>query len=299
MAMNDVFDKHFLVSYDIIESYDLLASLLFSKECDKYTDDVKLILGNLKKLLTMESSKYNTIYLEDIMFYTNELKKIPQSWHDLVDFRICYRLACVYDRLRNYTINLADLFPEFNIDYELGIRDVINSKIEIDTYKLISNKLKKLCLIDEKSIDYKSKLLNLNNQYVVLKLCMRELEEIILLKYNFDIEKFPDIDLSIVEDKISVDMGCNTKVRDIVKDKIYNDVISLIDRLKIMTLDPNNIGNIYDNLFLTAHLEILLDYLDIDKLNEVSLYCDNICSKNMVIKNNVNRIVRKKIDIYR
>ena len=198
MAMNDVFDKHFLESYDIIESYDLLASLLFSKERDKYTSDIKLILENLKKLILKESSKYNSICLEDIIFYTNELRKIPETWHDLVDFRICYRLACVYDRLRNYTINLHDLFPKIDLDYELGIRDVINSKIEIDTYKLVNNKLNNLYLNDVKSNDFKNRLLNLNNQYIVLKLCMRELEEILLLKSNFDIERIDDIDLSVI-----------------------------------------------------------------------------------------------------
>lgn len=299
MAMNDVFDKHFLESYDIIESYDLLASLLFSKERDKYTSDIKLILENLKKLILKESSKYNSICLEDIIFYTNELRKIPETWHDLVDFRICYRLACVYDRLRNYTINLHDLFPKIDLDYELGIRDVINSKIEIDTYKLVNNKLNNLYLNDVKSNDFKNRLLNLNNQYIVLKLCMRELEEILLLKSNFDIERIDDIDLSIVEDKISIDMGCDTKIRDIVKDKVYKDVKTLIDRLKFMNLNENDIGNIYDNLFLTSHLEILLDYLDINKLNEISLYCDNICGKSILIKNNVNCIIKRKINSYK
>ena len=112
MAMNEIFDKHFITSYEIIESYDLLASLLYSKDCDKYVDDVKIILGNLKKLIKKESDSYNTICLDEIMFYTSELRKIPGNWHDLVDFRICYRLACVFDRLREYTINLLDLFPE-------------------------------------------------------------------------------------------------------------------------------------------------------------------------------------------
>ena len=299
MAMNDIFDKHFLVSYDIIESYDILASLLFSKDRVKYNDDIKSVLDNLKKQLLKESSKYNTICLKDIMFYTNELRKIPEAWHDLVDFRICYRLACVYDRLRNYTINLSELIPNYEVDFELGIRDVINSKIEIDTYKLVSKKLSNLCLSDEKSQDFRDKLLNLNNQYAVLKLCMRELAEIMLLKSNFDIDKIEDIDLSIVEGKISIDMGCDTKIRDIVKEKIYADVISLVDRLRFMSLEEDNVGNIYDNLFLTSHLEILLDYLDYDKLYEFSLYCDNISGKSMMIKNNVNCIVKKKINNYK
>jgi len=297
--MSEIFDKHFITSYEIIECYDLLASLLYSKDYDKYTEEIKVILSNLKKLIKKESDKYNTINLDDIMFYTSELKKIPMIWHDLVDFRICYRLACVYDRSREYTINLIDLLPEYEIEFELGIRDVINSKIEIDTYKMISRKLKKLILNDDKSKEFRDKLINLNNQYVILKLCMRELEEIILLKSNFDIDKMPDIDLSIIEDKLSVKMGENVKIRNIVKDKIYNDVISLIDRIKVIILDENDISSIYNNLFLIVHLEILLDYLDINKLNDIQLYCNNIYTKNLLIKKNVNQIVRNKIDIYR
>ena len=45
--MSDIFDKHFITSYEIIECYDLLASLLYSKECDKYVDDIMIILDNL------------------------------------------------------------------------------------------------------------------------------------------------------------------------------------------------------------------------------------------------------------
>lgn len=297
--MSEVFDKHFITSYEIIECYDLLASLLYSKDRDKYNEDIMIILSSLKKLIKKEYDKYNTVCLDEIMFYTSELRKIPENWHDLVDFRICYRLACVFDRLREYTINLMDLFPEYGIDLELGIRDVINSKIEIDVYKMISKKLRGLYLNDDKSNEFRDKLFNLNNQYVVLKLCMRELEEIILLKSNFDIDKMDDIDLSIIEDKLSVQTGDDVKIRDIVKDKVYKDVISLIDSVKRMTLDENDVKSIYDNLFLTVHLDVLLNYLDIDKLNDVQLYCNNIRTKNLLIKRNVNQIVRNKIDIYR
>lgn len=299
MAMSNVFDKHFLATYEIMECYDLLASLLFSKERDKYNDDIKSILGSLKKLIKNEFNKYNNISNEEIMFYTNELRKEPLIWHDLVDFRICYRLACVYDRNRDYTINLKELFPDYELDAELGIRDVINSKIEIDTYKMISKKLKSLNCNDKKSIEYTGKLINLNNQYVVLKLCMRELEEILLLKASFDIDKIDDIDLSIIEDKLSVNLGCDIRIRDIVKDKIYKDVITLIDRLRVMNLESDDVGNIYNNVFLTSHLEILLDYLDFEKLNAVSLYCSQIATKNEMVKNNVNLIIRRKIDNYR
>lgn len=299
MAMSDIFDKHFITSYKIIECYDLLASLLYSKDCDKYTEDIKNILDNLKKLIKKESDKYNTIDLEDVVFYACELSKIPAIWHDLTDFRIRYRLACVFDKLNEYTINLNDLLPEYNIDFELSVRDVINSKIEIDTYKTISRRLKYLNLNDAKSKEFRDKLINLNNQYVVIKLSERELEEIILLKSNFNIDNMDDIDLSIIEDKLSVKMGVDTKVRDIIKDKAYNDVISLIDSLKRMSLDENDIKSIYDNLFLTVRLDILLNYLDIDKLDEVQLYCNVICTNNSLVKRNVKQIVRDKIDIYR
>ena len=299
MAMSDIFDKHFMTSYEIIECYDLLASLLYSKECDKYIEDIKIILDNLKKLIKKESDKYNSIDLDDIKFYVSELSKIPTMWHDLVDFRIQYRLACVFDRLREYTINLNELFPEYGIDFELGIRDAINSKIEIDTYKLISKKLNELKLYDDKSIEFRDKLINLNNQYAVIKLSMRELEEIILLKANFDIDKMDDINLSIIEEKLFVKMGVITDIKDIIKEKVYTDVISLIDSLRRMILDEDDVNSIYDNLFLTVHLDILLDYLDINKLNEVQLYCDSIYTKNLLIKKSVNQIVRRKIDIYR
>ena len=128
---------------------------------------------------------------------------------------------------------------------------------------------------------------------------MRESAEIILLKSNFDIDKMDDIDLSIIEDKLSVKMGVDTKIMDIIKDKVYNDVISLIDSLKEIVLDENDVKSIYDNLFLTVHLDILLNYLDIDKLNKVKLYCNCINKKNSLIKKNVNQIISSKIDIYR
>ena len=299
MAMNDVFDKHFLATYEIMECYDLLASLLFSKEYNRYIDEINIILSRLKRLIKTEFNKYNTLNLEDIRYYTNELRKIPGNWHDLVDFRICYRLACVFDRKREYTVNINELFPGFDYDYELGIRDVINSKIEIDTYKLISRKLGSLNCSDNKSREYIDKLISLNNQYVVLKLCMRELEEILLLKASFDIDKIDDIDLSIIEDKLSIDLGKDIKIRDIIKDKVYKDVITLINRLRVMNLETDSVSNIYDNFFLTAHLEILLCYLDIDKLNAVSLYCSKISTKNIMVKNDVNLIIRMKIDNYR
>lgn len=299
MAVSDNFDKNFDVSYNIIDSYDILAALLYSKDRNMYDKDIKLVLDNLKKLLIKEVNNYNKMDMEDIICYTEEFKNIPVSWYDLADFRIHYRIGCVYDRLIDNTINLNELYPELNIDYELGIRDIINSKIEIDVYRLISSKLNNLYLTDNVSKDFQNKLLNLNNQYIVIKLSMRELSEILLLKSDFDIDKMLNIDLSFVEDKISTNKGNNIKIIDIVKDKAYNDIISLIDKLKIMTLDSGDVNNIYNNLFSISYIEVLLDYLDINKLIDLCVYCSSINIRNSMLNNNLKCIIKKKLNMYK
>lgn len=296
MAFDNRFDKHFPVTYEIIECYDVLASLLTLDTKDD--SESNELVAKMKELIKHEFDVYNTLSFEDIQKYTSELRKIPECWHDLEDFRICYRLACVYDRIRDYTVNAKDLFPHLELDIELGVRDIINSKIEIDTYKTISNKLNSLSCSDEKSIEYANKLKCLNKQNFILKLGMRELAEILLLDGLFDIDKIAEIDLTDVEEELSIKRGIYIDLKDTIKDKIYSDALKLVERIEKIELNSDDFVSIYNNLFLTSHLEVLLDYLDLDQLYKISSYCDKIKSKSELIGNKVRMLIKSKLSEY-
>ena len=232
--------------------------------------------------------------VSDINTYVEKKSKTSENLLSLEDTRTSFRMASTYDRMRGYTINSNDLFPHLNTNIELSIVDIINSKIIIDTYKLISKKLNCLKCYDEKSNFYAKRLVVLNLQSAIYKLSMREMSELLAMDTLFEIDNIPNIDLKHVEKLLYRKLGKILDIRS--SNRRYADVINLFDRLQINEINPDNPVSIYDNLFSVSYLEILLDYLTIGQLKAISSYYEKINIKDKLIANNIKTLLKNKFN---
>lgn len=297
MAIDNRYYKHFPVSCEILECYDLLASLLIL-ESNKSSELIELI-NRLKEIVKFEFDKYNTLTTDDIHRYKFELNNTPLNWRDLEDLRIDFRLSCTFDRLMNNSIKLMDLFPMIDIDMDLSFSDIVNSKIIIDIYKLINKKISLLKFNDNKSIEYTNKLRDLNIQNALFKLSMHELSEILFFDSLFDIDKIKDINLDQVSSILSVFRGRNIDIIDSMQNKICLDVLNILNNIVNINFNADNVILIYDNLFVVSQLEILLGYLNKSQLEVILAYCNRIKYNDKLIENNIKSLVRYRYEEYK
>ena len=294
MNLNDEYDKLFLITDEIVNSYNelLLLSIFDEDSIDRYF----LLFEKLEDLVKKEFEYYNKFEKKDLSICLNKLSNMNENEMDLKNVRIGFRLSCIYDRITNNTINLKELFPQFNIDIELGIFDLNNSKIVIDTYKLINNKLNALVCYDDKSNMDVDRLSKLNMQNAIYKISMYETSELLGLISLYDLDSIISIDFKMIDEKYYKKFGKKIDIHSIVKDKFYTTSIELINRLNKNGLDGNNIVNIYDNLYLVSQLEILFDYLSISELFKISMYFDNTNIDSKLIVNNVKSLIRNQFN---
>lgn len=294
MSLYDDFACFFPVSSKIIKCYDMLVSLLVFGLDDK--EKISDLIFKLNKLMDKEFKEYNKLTVNDINNYVEKLSNTSENLLSLKDMRICFRIASTYDRMRGFSINSKDLFPHLNVDVELGIIDIVNSKIIIDTYKLICIKLNSLNWYDEKSRLYTERMIDLNLQSAIYKLSMREMSELLVLDSLFDINNIPNISLKIVEDILYKKNNKKMDVKLCVRNKSYTDAINFLNRLQTNRINPDNPVSIYDNLFSVTHLEVLLDYLSIEQLKAISSYYEKINIKDKLIAENVKRLFKDRLN---
>lgn len=287
----------YIYAYKITEYYNLFVDLMINDIKDKDKDKVNKIIDRIKKLILKERKAYKKITVKDIDMIVEELRLIPREEISVGDLRVNGRLAISYDILKDFKITNDDLFPTLEKKMELSIIDIINSKIIIDVYKTIYRKLNELCCDDKKSQEYIKKLNIINMQILVYKLSFYELSEELALNVCYDISKIPEIDIKMVENKIYATTGKTIDLRKLINNKVYKDVLALLDSFGIISLEPDSVDSIYDNLFFVTQIEILLSYLTKEQLGFVSLYCEGLERKNDMVIENIKKLVRNKINV--
>lgn len=292
--MYDKYKELFLLTDEVINCYNELLSLSLIDEDS--VDSYFMLFEKLENLIKEEYEYYSKFKKEDLIYCLKKISNMNEFDLGLVDMRIGFRLSCVYDRIMNNTLNLRDLFPQFNTDMELGMVDIINSKMVIDTYKLINNKLNSLVCYDDKTYEYADRLGKLNMQNAYYKISMYEMSEFLGLIPLYDLVSILSIDLKLISDKYYEKFGKNMDINEIVGNRFYTTAICLIDRLKNNKLNASSLVSIYDNLFLVSQLEILFDYLSMNELFKISMHFDEVNISSKLISNNVKSLIRGQFD---
>lgn len=293
MDLYEQLNKRFPITMKIVKCYDYLINLIESDNSS--IEEFIQMVDKIKELKYEEYQLYNKFTFEEINGYVSKLSRSFCQEMKFTDIRINGRLICTYDRMRGYSINCNEIFTDIDVNMELSITDIVNSKINIDTYKLISYKLNNLVCTNDLDIMYKNNLIQLNMRNYIYKMTFKETSELLMIYSMFNIHNVLEIDLNVVEKKYFNKTGKKIHIKQIVESNIYSLTIKFLDDLLCSKIDGNDIDSIYYNLFMISHLEILLDYLSIDKLNDLSLYYGRMIGQDKMIVSSVKDLIKRKV----
>lgn len=281
----------------IVSLYDEFVSLLFTKNNGIIKiDDICFILDQIKEEVNKEYVCYNDVNLDEIDDLIKEVSNIDDKDLTYSDIRVKNKLAILYDKLLGNIVLNNGIIPTLSGDYGFSLIDLVSSKIMIDIYKLMDIKLNSLLVYDDKSKEYKNRLIELNIQYIIHRLSLNELSERMSIEYCYDIKNMPVISFDYIENSIYESCGVNIDLKNKVNSKIFKFLIGKINEFNSISMNMNNYESIYDNLLYVSIFEVLISYLTKSQLEFIWVYFNRISSDNKIISDNIKKLVRSKIN---
>jgi hypothetical protein len=190
--------------------------------------------------------------------------------------------------------------------YELGLNkidnnmkfslyDAIVSMINIDTIKSLYNKiyyLKSYCDSDDKFIELLKTRLNVSKIELLFN---TNVSEIVSLYYNTSIDDIPRIDDMKIRNKIK--LLNNKKYDSLIENTVIIFIVRIIQELAKIRYVRNNDRDVFKYLVSITQIEVLINYLDKNKLQELYDFCIKMTNNdNKISMNNIKRLVKNKID---
>ena len=269
--MEDKLQSVSISSGIIISYYDKLRKLSFNNQED--SQEYEYLVHKLKRFVQGEASIYDELSDEEI---NNAIQYF--KIHDIngeTESRMYSKLNQQY-RKRNYN------------NFTIQLSNLITSKIMIDVLKMVTNKLLKLSTtsdLDSEEIDI---LFTYNDVYKYNYLTINEYIEKIALEYKFCVLAIPTMDFKDIEKAFNADFI--DKSGNITFDYIKDSIEEL---LKADTDDKYLY--MFITLFEMSRIEVMLPYLNKEKLNELSLYLNslNIKDEDLVIKK-IRKLIKKR-----
>ena len=178
---------------------------------------------------------------------------------------------------------------------KFSIYDAIISMINIDTIKYLYNKiysLKSYCDSDDNFIELLKTRLNVSK---IEFLFNTNVSEILALYYNTSIEDIPRIDEEKIRNKIK--LLNNKKYNSLVEICVIIFITRIVQELSKIRTVKNNASDVFKYLVYITQIELLLEYLDKDKLQELYNFCIKMSNdENIASMNNIKRLVKNKLD---
>ena len=292
--MDEKITKCYKASLNVINLYDILNDVLIDNS-SKY-DDFIFILTELKLAIVEEDNIYSCLNLNGIKEFIDKIK-LDRLLRDysFVDVRVSSKLAYFSEILNGDYIDNNGLFSELDDDFKISINDLISSKISIDLYRLIRTKIDSLSLSDSKSLKIANKMKEEDVQQFIYKISLRVLGEKLAISNLFNIYKIKDIDFSNIESIIFDNYGVEIDIINYINKEVYKNIIGVIDILKTLKINSSDCYKIYDNLFYTSQIEVLIQYLNKEQLEEILDYSNQINTSNKLVMSNVKKILKKRI----
>lgn len=288
------FKKCYSISDSIIDYYNRLFEMINENKQD--SDEFNNILDIISRLTVIEIKQYDKLTMDEIKCIWSEFEQIPSSKLSLCDIRVINKLHISYDKLTKNCIRNNNLFEFLDENELLSIADIVNSKIMIDSFKLMLKKISEL----ECNSDYEKKLkkefLLYIMQHALFKLSIGYASEKLSLKNGYNISKIESVDLNQIEDQIFDATGNKPDLIVFARDNIFADFMDFLNLLENANFDTDDLENIYDNLYFITYMEVIIKYLNKEQLAFVSSYINGINFNNKLIANNIRRLVKTEQD---
>lgn len=285
----DVLEANGIKYANIIKRHDELMTTLIqstSKVLEQEIEELKLLVIEENKILnSLDSDNIDKCY--------DELENLSNRYDYTVIDRVRERLM-----IRGIILNGKDIEGTVFLDnpniegLDFDIHDVILAMVHIEVFKILKAKIdsiygknnstfrRDLCEYYERAkFDY------FNNMPAL---------EFVSLLYNADMSKVPNIDINDIKEYESIDEDeLNDFFISMAQDTV--DVIASIDDSDLED-SLKNIDEVFDYLFDITLFEVLISYMDIPMLHEVSDYCNKVMEdKNKINIGHINNLVKKRL----
>lgn len=279
---------------NMVSLYNELDKLLLVDERDSKKIDE--LMFKIKNNLKSELDSYANLSKQNLIQFQIEMQEL--SLRDDVSseciFRIKNKLTTFFDKICKNTLVNKDLFSNLDPTLKFSILDLVNSKIAIDTQKLVFNKINSLYDDTNKMENYILLLKDIDKIYAVSYLSLHEVSERLAIDCLFDVNKITTFSFSDIEKRINDEKGVCINLVDVYNDLFFSAAISLLEVINSEKFDANNILSIYTHLGYVSKLEILTNYLTKNQLLKLEDYCKKL-KINMILKNDISNNIKKKI----
>lgn len=286
-------NKLLKISNQIINEYiDLLFNPIYEINEGMYSDKIKMIYD-------MVLEKYEIIRsmsMEELNFYINKLNvvNIDDNYESVI--RVKNKLVDYREILKGIGISSLELgFDKIDNDMEFSIYDALLSTFNIDVIKSLKKKIYSLnsdCSSDNEFIDALKQRLNTSKIELLFNTC---LSEVISLNYNVNIDEMPRINIDKIYKKIE-SVG-NNNLKHLVQDTVVLLLTNIMEKLHNIYIVKNNDKNVFKYLVLITQFEVLIDYIDKSKLEELLHLCNSVTNMdNYANMSYVKRLIINKMN---
>lgn len=209
--------------------------------------------------------------------------------------RFVNKLRFVKNIYNGYEISAHELsinnIPE---DMKFDIYSAIFSVIYIDVFREILDKLESLSY-DEDDEMFVAYLYGELNFKIIYRCSCNDLFEMISLYSDMDINKFPDISMDVLRKRLSTIYN-GSDIDDHINEVLYNSIIDDITKMRCKKRLNNNPEDVFDYLYFTTKMNVIMSYLNKTYLRKLLDYCNSVKFNNAYINGDVKKLIRARLE---
>lgn len=287
----EVLEANYIKYANLIKQRDDVMTNLIketSKVLDKEYEELKILVIEENKIL-------NSLDIDCIDKYCDELKNLSERYYYTVIDRVRERLMLRGIILNGNNIMGRDFLDNTDIEnLEFDTHDVMLSMVHIEVLKILNIKLNNISNLTKENVMFKRE----------LDVCYERAKfeyfnniptlELIALVYNADMSKVPSIDINNIKENENIDEGeVDEFLVRMVQDTL-DAIVNINDSDLEYSLTDSYLA--FDYLFNITLFEVIISYMDIQTLQEVSEYCNSFTKDNNKIHmGNINNLVKRKL----
>lgn len=281
------------LSGKIISKYiELLVSPIYDVDLDMRSEIVDSILE-------MVLEEHRLLYKIDKLEIDRFIDLVCSSYDNNEDeavIRIKNKLTDRKEIINGICISAYELgLYKLDKNMTFSIYDAIVSMINIDTIKSLKDKIYSLnsnCLSDDKFIELLKTRLNISKIELLFN---TNVSEIVSLYYNTSIDDIPRIDEVKIRNKIK--LLNDNKYNSLIENTVIIFIARLVQEVAKIRNVKNNDRDVFKYLVAITQFEVLINYLDKNKLQELYDFCIKMTNdENMASMNNIKRLVKNKMN---
>lgn len=287
----DVLEANYIKYASLIKQRDDVMTNLIketSKVLDKKYEELKLLVIEENKIL-------NSLDIDCIDKYCDELENLSERYYYTVIDRVRERLMLRGIILNGNNIMGRDFLDNTDIEnLEFDTHDVMLSMVHIEVLKILKNKLDNISNLTKENIMFKKELDACYERSKFEYFNNIPTLELIALVYNADMSKVPSIDINNIKENENID---EEEVDEFLV-RMVQDTLDTIVNINDSDLEYSLTDSYlaFDYLFNITLFEVIISYMDIQMLQEVSKYCNSFTKDNNKIHmGNINNLVKRKL----